>query len=70
MDALKIPSEQLKGIGLIIGGSVLLLHQIGLLPQRLDFYIIIFAALYLIFLGMVKLDAVKKLQIILSKKKN
>ena len=69
MNALKIPSEQLKGIGLVFAGSILLLHQIGLLPQRLDFYIVVCAALYLIFLGLVKLDAVKKLQILLQKNK-
>ena len=54
-------SEQVKGIGLIIVGIVLLLYLSGILLQ-LDFFILVFFGLYLIALGIFKLDRSKRIQ--------
>jgi len=69
MDAEKIFNKQAKGVALIIIGSILLLHQLGLLPQNLSFYIIILVALYLIFLGLTKINGIKKIQDMMKKDK-
>jgi len=62
MDAEKLLNKKAKGIGLIVVGAILFLYQFGLLPQNLCFYIMIGLSLYLIFLGLVKVDGIQKIQ--------
>jgi len=62
-------SKQVKGIFLIAIGSILLLHQLGILPQRLDFYVVIMVSIYLIVLGILKLDGGRKLKQFMQKEK-
>ncbi len=60
-------SKQVKGIVLIAVGVVLLLNKLGILRQGLDFYVVIFIALYLIAAGLMKLDGIQKLQRFIKK---
>ena len=60
-------SQQVKGIALIVIGSILVLNQLGILTQSLDFYVVLFIALYLIVLGIIKVDTGKKLQKFIQK---
>ena len=56
-------TQKFWGVVLITIGGVLILHQFGILKQRMDFYIIIFLALYLITRGLMKIngtDYIKK----------
>ena len=55
-------SEKAKGIAFITFGIILLLHQLGILRKGLGYYIVIVIALYIIALGIFKLNGVKKLQ--------
>ena len=60
-------SEQNKGIILVSIGTVLLLHTLGLIQKGLS-YIIILSALYMIGLGLIKLDVQNKIMAYFTKK--
>lgn len=60
-------SEQNKGIILVGVGAILLLHTLGLVQKGLN-YIIILSAIYMIGLGLIKLDVQKKLMAYFNKR--
>ena len=60
-------SEKAKGIAFITFGIILLLHQLGILRKGLGYYIVLVIALYIIALGIFKLNGTKKLQQFMKK---
>lgn len=60
-------NDQTKGLILVVVGSVLLLHTLGVIQKGLN-VLIILSSLYMIGLGLVKLDAINKFADILRKK--
>ena len=60
-------STQIKGIALIVVGVILLLQKFGIFTKGLDFYVVIFIALYLIVLGFMKLDGARRFQKFMKK---
>jgi len=62
MNTEKLFNNKAKGIGLIAVGAILFLYQFGLLPQNLCFYVMIALSLYLIFLGLIKVDGIQRIQ--------
>lgn len=60
-------STQVKGIAFIVVGVILLLQTLGILTKGLDFYVVIFIALYLIVLGFMKLDGARRFQKFMKK---
>lgn len=62
-------SERVKGAAFITIGTILILHQLGILRKGLDFYVVITIALYLVVIGFLKLDGTKKWQQFVSKDK-
>lgn len=60
-------TEQNKGIILLAIGIILLLHTLGVFTKGLN-YVIIACAIYMVGLGLVKLDAKKKIMAYFNKK--
>lgn len=59
--------ERQKGILLIVAGAILLLHSVGILTSLFKWLILGFA-LYLIFMGVIKLEAHRKIMDFINKK--
>ncbi len=55
-------SNKVWGATLITIGAILLLQKFGILKRGLDFYLVIFIALYLIIVGFIKLNGADKIQ--------
>lgn len=55
-------SKQIKGVAFITVGVILLLQKLGILKKGLDFYVVVFIALYLIVIGFINLDGAQRFQ--------
>ena len=54
-------TDQIRGAGMIVVGVALLLYLSGILV-KLDFFILVLFALYLIAVGLLRLDRSKRIQ--------
>ena len=61
-------SNQIKGVALITIGVILLLQKLGIFKRGLDFYVVVFIALYLILIGFMKLDGARKIKKFMKQK--
>ena len=61
--------DRTQGILLTLSGSILLLHTLGVLDKYLS-YIIIAGSIYMIVIGLIKIEAVQQVMALLNKQNN